>query len=507
MLAIARNVLQTCARTGHSPRNPRFVEYIEFFWPYLATLMAITLTLVVSLHVILFKRDARAAMAWIAILWFVPFAGASLYYIFGINRIARRARRLRRKNRRPQPIAGANGELPAAQIPPLTPEAIHLTPLMQLAETVTGQPLSEGNLIMPLWDGDEAYPAMLEAIEKSTQSVSLSMYIFNNDTTGNRFVEALGQAVRRGVEVRVLIDAVGAQQFSWSSIRSALKRAGVRTAWFLPTLWPRSLAYANLRNHRKIMVVDGTIAFTGGMNITDDYCRSLHKRHAMRDAQFRVEGPIVGRVQEVFVEDWKFTTGEKLQGERWFPRLVSRGPMLARGVSSGPDEDSEKLRLVLLGALATARRRVVIATPYFLPDADLVAALNIAALRGVRVDILLPAASDLLLVHWATMAQLPLVLEYGCRVWSVPGPFIHTKLMLVDSIWTMLGSANWDARSLRLNFEFNIECYDAALAAKLESTLDVSLKGAEPITLSKLQNRSFLIKLRDGVSRLLSPFL
>jgi cardiolipin synthase len=483
------------------------VEYVELYWPIATTVAAFAIPIIVSLHVIFFKRDSRAAMTWITILWFVPFFGAALYYVFGINRIERRARRLRRKSRRPAPLVGASGELPETRSPSLPVEAMHLAPLVRLSETVTGQPLSQGNRLEPLWDGDEAYPAMLSAIDEAKSSVSLCMYIFNNDITGNQFADALGRAVKRGVEVRVLIDAVGARKFSWVSIGSALERAGVRAAWFLPTFWPRSLAYANLRNHRKIMVVDGRIAFTGGMNITDDYCGSLHKKHAMHDAQFRVEGPIAARVQEVFVEDWKFTTGEKLHGERWFPKLEPRGPVLARGVSSGPDEDREKLRLVLLGALSSARSRVVIATPYFLPDADLVAALNIAALRGVKVDILLPEQSDLRLVLWATMAQLPLVLEYGCRVWSVPGPFIHTKLMLVDSIWTMLGSANWDARSLRLNFEFNIECYDSALTTKLEASLDENLKRAESITLTKLANRRFLIKLRDGLARLLTPYL
>lgn len=483
------------------------MEHVEFYWPIATTIAAFAIAIFVSLHVVLFKRDSRAAMTWITILWFVPLLGAALYYLFGINRIQRRARRLRRKSRRPAPLVGAAGELPEACVPSLPPDALHLAPLVRLSETVTGQPLCVGNTVEPLWDGDEAYPAMLRAIEEAKVSVSLSMYIFNNDITGNQFADALGRAVKRGVEVRVLVDDVGARHFSWISIGGALERAGVKTAWFLPTFWPRSLAYANLRNHRKIMVVDGAVAFTGGMNITDEYCRSLHKRHAMHDAQFRIEGPIVARVQDVFVEDWKFTTGESLHGDRWFPDLATHGPILARGVSSGPDEDSEKLRLVLLGALSCARSRVVIATPYFLPDADLVAALNIAALRGVRVDILLPKESDLRLVHWATMAQLPLVLEYGCHIWSVPGPFIHTKLMLVDGIWTMLGSANWDARSLRLNFEFNVECYDAALASKLEATLDANLKRAESITLAKLQSRRFFIKLRDGLARLLTPYL
>lgn len=483
------------------------MEILLSHWPLLIGAATFSLNLLVSVHVVFFKRDSRAAIAWIAILWFVPFLGALLYYLLGINRIERRARRLRRKRGRPKPPADATGALPEAQIPALPDEAAHLAPLVQLSETVTGQPLSEGNRITPLWDGDQAYPAMLQAIDEAKYSVGLSMYIFNNDRTGNRFAEALGRAVSRGVEVRVLLDDLGTRPYVSRSIRGSLDRAGVPMARFLPTFWPRSFAYANLRSHRKLMIVDGAIGFTGGMNITDECWLSLQPDCVMHDVQFRIEGPVVARMQEVFVEDWKFTTGEALHGERWFPRLETRGTMLARGVSSGPDEDLEKLRLVLMGALSSARSRVVIVTPYFLPDADLISALNIAALRGVQVNILLPKEGDLRLVRWAATAQLPQVLEYGCRVWFMPGHVMHTKLMLVDGIWTMLGSANWDARSLRLNFEFNIECYDRTLAASLESRLEENFAQAERVTLAKLNARPFLVKLRDAVVRLLLPYL
>ncbi len=485
------------------------MELFLSYWPWLTAAAAFALHVLVSVHIVFTKRDSRSAIGWIALVWFSPFLGSLLYYLLGINRIERRSRRVRHKGRSPKPLADTMGRLPVARIPGLPLEASHFTHFVQLSETVTGQPLCEGNTIKPLWDGDQAYPAMLQAIEDAKHSVGLSMYIFNNDRTGNRFAEALGRAVVRGVKVRVLIDDVGARYlYSWHSISGLLRRAGVPTARFLPTFWPRSFAYANLRNHRKLMIVDGRIGFTGGMNITDECWLSLQPSYAIiHDMQFLIEGPVVARMLEVFAEDWKFTTGESLDGERWFPTLEPRGTTLARGVSSGPGEDLEKLRLVLLGALSAARTRVVIVTPYFLPDADLIFALNITALRGVQVDILLPQDNDLRLVRWAETAQFAQILEFGCRIWIMPGPFTHTKLMLVDGIWTMLGSANWDARSLRLNFEFNIECYDLALAASLESNLEKNFAKAEPMTLAKLKQRSFPAKLRDGVARLLMPYL
>ena len=477
------------------------MEFLLLYWPWLAAGVAPAVSFAVSIHVVFTKRDSRAAVAWIAIVWFVPIVGAALYFILGINRIERRARRLRRKARFGKAPAGAM-ELPA----PLPAEAAHLTPLAQLSEKVTGQLLCPGNAVLPLYDGDEAYPAMLEAIDQAQHSIGMSMYIFNNDRTGNRFADALGKAATRGVEVRVLIDDVGAN-FTWKSIVGPLARAGVRTACFLPTFIPRFFAYAHLRNHRKLLIVDGRVGFTGGINVTDDHCLNLQTAHPIHDMQFRVAGPIVAQVQEIFVEDWKFTTGETLQGERWFPILQPRGAILARGVNSGPDEDLEKLRMVLLGALASARERVLIVTPYFLPDAGLISALNIAALRGVQVEILIPKEGDLRLVRWAATAQLWQVLEHGCRVWLMPEPFLHTKLMLVDRVWTLLGSGNWDARSLRLNFEFDIECYNRDLATMLQVHVEKCFAQAEPVTLATLKRRPPLVKLRDALARLLMPYL
>jgi cardiolipin synthase len=262
-----------------------------------------------------------------------------------------------------------------------------------------------------------------------------------------------------------------------------------------------------LRNHRKLMIVDGRIGYSGGMNIADDHWLERKPPSASSDLLFRIEGPVVYQMQEVFVEDWKFAAGETLSGELWFPKLKACGEIPARGVWSGPDEDLEKIRLVILSALASARSSVLIVTPYFLPDASLISALNITSLRGVRVDIVLPKKNDLRMVTWASMAQLAPVLEYGCRVWLAKPPFRHTKLMIVDGLWIMLGSANWDPRSLRLNVEFNVECYDQALAAALEATIRKDIAEAERMTLAKLNQRPFLVKLRDGLARLFSPHL
>jgi cardiolipin synthase len=220
-----------------------------------------------------------------------------------------------------------------------------------------------------------------------------------------------------------------------------------------------------------------------------------------------VTGSVVAELQEAFANDWMFTTGEILDGDLWFPELSETGQVIARVVTDGPDEDFEKLRLTLLAALAEAQESVQILTPYFLPDTALISALNLAALRGVRVDIVLPAKNNLPFVHWASRAMWWQVLERGCKIWLTPPPFDHSKLMIVDGHWVLLGSANWDARSLRLNFELNVECYGREFAGAMQQVFQRKIASAREVTLAEADSRSLPAKLRDATARLFSPYL
>jgi cardiolipin synthase len=275
----------------------------------------------------------------------------------------------------------------------------------------------------------------------------------------------------------------------------------------MQTLMPGRFAYANLRSHRKILVVDGRIGFTGGLNIREGHDTTLEPRHPILDHHFRIEGPVVAQLQEVFAEDWAFCTDELLESDKWFPALEPVGNALARGISAGPDDDLDKRRLTLEGALTCAERSACILTPYFLPDAPLITALNVAALRGVEVDIILPQANNLRFVKWASNALLWQVLERGCRVWMSPPPFDHTKLMVIDRTWVLLGSGNWDPRSLRLNFEFDVEVYDRELAANVHDLCLARRQCAKQVTLADVDGRSIPVRLRDGIVRLFTPYL
>ncbi len=475
-------------------------------WHIAALGLGLLLSVLATGHVVLHKRDSRAAIAWVGFVWLVPLAGAVLYFIFGVNRIRRKAALLRANLERYRAQAAQPECLPEELQRHLPDHGEHLKMLARVIGGMVERPLLRGNRIDPLMNGDEAYPAMLEAIEHARQTVSLVTYIFDRDEVGTAFAHALGEAARRGVEVRVLIDATGTR-YSWPTILHTLRREGVKYARFLPplALWhPLSM---NMRTHRKVLVADGRVGFTGGMNIRVGHCLQRQPPHPVRDIHFRVEGPVVTQLQEVFADDWLFTTGEALRGDSWFPTTENAGPVLARGVPDGPDENFEKLLWTLLGALSIARHSVRIMTPYFLPDPAVVSALNLASMRGVQVDIILPSSSNLPFILRASRAMWWQVLRHGCRIWLTPPPFDHSKLMLVDGCWVLLGSANWDPRSLRLNFEFNLECYDVELAQQLDQWVETRLTGAHPVTVEEVDGRPLPTRLRDGITRLLTPYL
>ena len=485
---------------------PQLWTWAHEVWHLALAGLALVLSVAASGHAVLYKRDSRAAIAWVGFIWLTPLLGATLYFIFGINRLRRQAVSLRGDLERYRAHEAQPACLPEELHQHLPGHTGHLTMLARVVSGVVERPLLPGNLLEPLVNGDEAYPAMLEAIRQSQRSISLMTYIFDRDEAGLAFAKALGEAVRRGVQVRVLVDAMGLR-YSWPSILHELEREGVPCAKFLPSITSWHLLSLNLRTHRKILVTDGATGFTGGMNIRAGHCLQRRLRAQVQDIHFRVKGTVVTQMQEVFADDWRFTTDESLRGELWFPKLDNAGPVLARSVIDGPDEDFEKLRWTLLGALGIARYSVRIVTPYFLPDPAVVSALNLAAMRGVQIDILLPARNNLPFVQWASRAMWWQVLEHGCRIWLTPPPFDHSKLMIVDGCWSLLGSANWDARSLRLNFEYNLECYDVELARRLGDLVEAKRQSARLVTLQEMDERPLPIRLRDGVARLWTPYL
>lgn len=386
----------------------------------------------------------------------------------------------------------------------------HLIPLDRAATAITGRPLLAGSAAAPLEHGEAAYPAMLNAIAAARHSIALSSYIFRNDGIGRTFIAALAAAQARGVAVRVLLDGVGGGYFNAGAYR-ALRRADVPAARFLHSHLPWRMPLLNLRSHKKLLIVDGQIGFTGGLNIGGENLERpnrpprlplMRHRHGIRDTHFRLDGAIVGQMMAAFAEDWTFATSETLRGPPWFSPIPAAGDALARVATSGPDHDIERIKLLMMSAITAARHRIRIVTPYFLPDDALATTLALAALRGTRVEIIVAARTDHRLLDWAMRDGLLALSRAGCHVlWSAP-PFNHAKLMTVDGAWCLIGSANWDMRSLRLNFELNIELRDPATTASIDALID-----ATPARRATERPRAIPIRLRDAAARLLLPYL
>jgi cardiolipin synthase len=454
----------------------------------------------VSGHIVLTKTDVHGAIGWAGLVWLTPVVGSVLYFFLGINRIRRRAGRIRHGR------VAAPRSVPDLAVLDRVPAA--LRPVATLVGAVTGASLVPGNSVDPLANGDAAFPAMLAAIDGASRTVALATYIFDRGQVADQFVAALERAVRRGVTVRVLIDGVGAR-YSHPPIVPVLRERGVTVATFLPSRFPVTHPFFNLRNHRKLMIIDGTQGFCGGLNIRDGCLLALDTPEPTQDIHFRLRGPVVRQLMAAFAFDWHFTTAESLDGDAWSPAPATAAPgtVFARGLADGPDEDFETLLLTLLGALAGATRSVRIVTPYFLPDPPLLDALKVAALRGVRMEIVLPERGNLRLVQWAQTAHLADVLMGGARLFLTPPPFDHSKLLVVDGAWSLIGSANWDPRSLRLNFEYVVECYSADLAATLGGIIDAKCARARELTVADLDRRPLPVKLRDGAAWLMQPYL
>ena len=482
-------------------------------WGWIVSAVHVTLALLATVHALLYKRDPRAALGWVSMCLFFPLAGSLLYYTFGINRVETQAHRLRGGRRFRFRVGYERGALVSRPEPSLQLDDEDHQLLVSVADHVSPFPLCEGNHVGMLRNGEQAYPAMLDAITNAEHYVLLVTYLFQWDRVGRQFVAALKQAQARGVDVYVLLDGVG-EWYSWPTVVvRKLRRAGVEVARFLPPrLLPPSFSI-NLRNHRKILVVDGQLAFTGGMNIGERHLLESDSPHRTADLHFQVRGAVVQQLQRVFLNDWYFATGRQLTPGKAVPHRVqfreegSEGVACCRCISDGPSEDLDRIALVLMGAISSARHRLTLITPYFLPSRELIGCLQAAALRGVEVTVILPEKSNLRVVDWASRNLLWELLQYGVHIRYQPPPFAHTKLLVIDGHYAQVGSANIDARSLRLNFELNLEILGESAVAPLSSYCNTILHASRQVTLREIVGRPLPVRVRDAACWLFLPYL
>lgn len=470
-------------------------------------------TLLASGHIILYKREPAAAVMWLFMVATLPGLGITCYLIFGVNFHNRRLNRkirstfLVRQLLASQAWRKARAGHRAADVlhPVLTHCRVILDAMAQRAPV-------EGNAVEMLIGGAQTYRALFSAIRAATDHIHIQVYILASDELGRDLLSVLAERASHGVEVRVLYDSIGSSGISRRYLRD-LSDAGIYAEAFGRLNPIRRGFQINFRNHRKNTIIDGRIAFTGGINLHAEnsrrYCRQpreLHER-LIRDYHFRVEGPVVGHLQEVFAEDWHFVTGQMLVDDRYYPPTASIGQAVCRVVTSGPGDDAQVIARTLFAAITAAQNEILIVSPYFFPDPAILVALQNAARSGIRVHVIVPVQSDHHVVTWAGRSLFLSLVESGVRVHLRRLPFIHSKAILVDRAWALVGSTNLDYRSLRLNFELNLEVVDSEFARELGETLDGEMRASSPVQRGELARAGSLRRFRDNFCALFAPIL
>ncbi|MGI9353522.1 MAG: phospholipase D-like domain-containing protein [Rhizobiaceae bacterium] len=461
----------------------------------------IILATAASVHILLSKKQVRAAVSWLGISWLSPIIGSFIYFVFGINRVARRALKFRQ-------LTGAESK--DIRSAPVEKSSIGETRVSNLTRRVGDSladfPLVDGNSMDIFQNGDEAYPEMLAAISAAEKTIALSSYIFRMDKNGRKFVQALADAKDRGVEVKVLIDGIGGGFLKCPAV-TELATFGIDARRFLFSLAPWKMSYLNLRNHKKLLILDGKTAFVGGMNIGSENLLRRKLASSVRDTHFKFKGKVVTQLLHSFAEDWFFTAEEELTGEGWWADAENSGTVISRVINSGPDQEPGHAEAIFAAAIVGARERIRIVTPYFLPDEKLQYLLELAALRGVTIDIVVPLKTDFRIFDWAMQGQISLMNLKSINCRNSLQPFDHTKLFTVDGSWCAIGSPNWDARSMRLNFEILVECHGAKAVERVDRIIDEKIEKTAPYGRPPDSWISDGSRLRNAAARLLMPYL
>jgi cardiolipin synthase len=473
---------------------------ISWYWPLLIVEWLIRL---VMMPILVRRRGSMVAITWLLVIFFEPFVGLFLYLLIGENRLPRR--RIR-KHARATGYVDLINKLGRAQ-PHITRP--HLPPeqasLVTLAERLGDLPIVGGNHVEMIPDTAVYIDRLIADIDKAEHHVHVLMYIYEADETGHRVAEALIRAQRRGVTCRVLADAVGSRPL-FKGLYKQLLEAGVEVYAALPVnVFRRGLARLDLRNHRKLVVIDGSIAFTGSQNIVDPtYGR---KNLVWHDMMLRLTGPVVLHLQGVFVEDWYFETGQMLESPDILPEPRVAGEAIVQVLPSGPTYPTENYQRLVVAALHAAEREVIITSPYLVPDEPLLQAMQTAVLRGVRVDMIVPRRSDQPLASAAGRAYYSQLLEINVNLYLHHEGLLHAKTVTIDDSVALVGSSNFDIRSFKLNFELNLLLYGPQPVAELRHHQKQYMQQSDLLTLQQWRSRPAARRLIEDTARLLSPLL
>lgn len=466
----------------------------------LFSMLHFTLAAILLPHLLLQRKESQATIAWIFALFSIPLLGSLFYWVFGSERMARRAAKQKRLSE------SARSRIPAATTNALAKrDLLQESPLVRLLDQICEYPYLRSNHVRILTDMEANFRAQLAAIDAAKHHVHLEYYIFRPDTIGARFSRAMIAAVKRGVEVRFVYDAIGGMGLTRAFLDN-LASNGVQVACHLPmNLLSRRWLF-NFRNHRKILVVDGEIAFLGGANIGEEYL-GRSSVGAWLDMHLEIRGPVVQHAQRVFAEDWAFASGEAIEGNAYYPSADHRGDVIAQVVPSGPDLDVAVIHELFFAAINQARQRVRLMTPYFVPTEPLRTALENTSRRGVTVEIMTPGVSTKPFVKLASHAYYDQLLEAGVSMYEFTPGFLHAKMLSIDGEWAFVGTPNFDNRSFRLNFEVGLVMYGEETAVQLDQLFEKYREQSSPIDAELWKKRSVAFRVCESFARLFSPVL
>jgi len=463
--------------------------------------------LFIAILIILENRSPLKTISWVLVLVLLPVVGIIIYLFFGQE--YRKKKMFSRKGLKDLEKLRKLTQSQLDQLPQnykIFSKAIYSKRhLMNLMLSNSNALLSDNNEVRVLKNGEEGFPAMFQSMEEARHHIHLEFYIVENDTIGNQLRELLIRKAREGVEIRFIYDDVGSWQLSKKYIRS-LKEAGVKIDRFIRVRFPLLTSKVNYRNHRKIIVVDGKTGFVGGLNIADRYLNGT-RDGCWRDTHLMLKGGGATGLQIVFMADWYFVSKEILHGEKYFHPQESGDGKLLQIVPSGPDSDWECINQAYFSSIASAYKKVFIATPYLIPNTEIGSAMKTAALGGIDIRILLPQKSDAIIPKWSTDSYIAELLEAGVKIYFYQPGFMHSKIIVVDGVFSSVGSANFDFRSLETNFEVNAMIYDEEVASTLEKNFLEDLRQSQEVILSEWEQRSRLSKAKESFARLLSPLL
>jgi len=474
----------------------------------------------VCLHSLRSRREPSSTLLWIFLAWLLPFVGPLLYVSIGVDRVPDKGFRKQVNDERFLAERDSREEdaLPLAYWHAVHQESVRGLPESELGRELSKAmdailpeyPLLKGNAASPLVTGDEAYPRMLQAIESAQDHVHLQSFIIQNDKTGRKFMRALACKARNGVRVRVLFDRFGSTQAFLTGFLRRYRKVPNLTivGWTQANLLKRQFQ-VNLRNHRKALIVDGERAFAGGINLHRE--NTTRRRKApIRDYHFELRGPVVQELQYSFLRDWYFMTDEStdvLLRREHFPTIDPVGTITARLLNSGPASEGEAITDIIFMAIVAARKQVLIVTPYFVPPPDIMRALRSAALRGIDVRLITPGKNNHIYAGLAGRSLYEELLEAGVRIFHREPPFMHAKAMLIDGCCSIVGTANWDIRSLRLNYETDVVIHDEGFTDEMKRIVLEDEAKSKEIDLARWRARPAWKKMAENLAFLMTPIL